>query len=133
MELPVEWGSDDGTTDGTVYDRWGKLFLDVGDKAGRTFRIIDQNKELIEKVSIEEGSGLFTKAEVDFLSRLDSSTSPRSASRSQSEHGPRIPSTSRLESSTVSIARRALRDGLCFCALGGLDGISRRCMLCWTR
>lgn len=41
--------SDDGTTDGTVYDEWGKCFLEAGDRWGKTFQVIDEGRsKLIE-------------------------------------------------------------------------------------
>lgn len=51
LEIPVEFKTDDGSADENhIITRWGKWFLKTGDISGRTFRIIDQARDHIEKV-----------------------------------------------------------------------------------
>ena len=47
-EVGVEVFSDDSTIKGTILEDWGGLSLTAGDKFGRTLRIVDQTKELME-------------------------------------------------------------------------------------
>lgn len=46
--------SDDGTTDGTVFERWGNISLEAGDKFGKTLRICDEAAEYMRKAGLEE-------------------------------------------------------------------------------
>jgi hypothetical protein len=39
--------SEDGSTAGTIFERWGEVSLQAGDAFGKTLRIIDQAKEVM--------------------------------------------------------------------------------------
>jgi hypothetical protein len=46
LEQSVEGKSDDGSTNGTIYNEWAQHFLEAGDKFdGKTFRIVDEAKD----------------------------------------------------------------------------------------
>ena len=47
-EVGVVIYSDDSTIKGTTLEEWGELSLTAGDRFGRTLRIVDQTKELME-------------------------------------------------------------------------------------
>ncbi|KAF7588111.1 hypothetical protein BBP40_006176 [Aspergillus hancockii] len=50
LEQSVQGKSDDGSTNGTIYNEWGQHFLEAGDKFdGKTFRIVDEAKDRIKK------------------------------------------------------------------------------------
>ena len=46
--------SDDGTTDGTIFERWGKISLEAGDKFGKTLRIADESAEYMRRGGLED-------------------------------------------------------------------------------
>lgn len=45
LEQSVEPKSDDGTTDGTIFEQWGKVSLEAGDAFGKTLRVVDEAKD----------------------------------------------------------------------------------------
>ena len=48
LDLSIEMKSDDGSiTDDHIMARWSKVFLEAGEKMGRTFRIFNYAKEYI--------------------------------------------------------------------------------------
>jgi SAM-dependent methyltransferase len=51
-EVGVVPYSDDGTIQGTTLENWGELSVTAGDKFGRTLRIVDQTKELMEAAGL---------------------------------------------------------------------------------
>jgi hypothetical protein len=44
VEQSVVPKSDDGSTDGTIFEEWGKVSLKAGDAFGKTLRIVDEAK-----------------------------------------------------------------------------------------
>ncbi|ETN44269.1 uncharacterized protein HMPREF1541_10449 [Cyphellophora europaea CBS 101466] len=54
VEQSVEPKSDDRTTDGTVFERWGKLSLECGDKFGKTLRVVDESAGYMKKAGLED-------------------------------------------------------------------------------
>ncbi|PLB52215.1 SAM dependent methyltransferase [Aspergillus steynii IBT 23096] len=49
LEQSVEPKSDDGTTEGTIFEQWGEVSLQAGDAFGKTLRVVDEAKDgLIE-------------------------------------------------------------------------------------
>jgi hypothetical protein len=44
VEQSVVPKSDDGSTDGTVFEEWGKVSLEAGDAFGKTLRIVDESR-----------------------------------------------------------------------------------------
>ncbi|KAL4900133.1 hypothetical protein BDW74DRAFT_188678 [Aspergillus multicolor] len=49
VEQGVVPRSDDGTTDGTVFEEWGKVSLEAGDAFGKSLRILDESKDRMTK------------------------------------------------------------------------------------
>lgn len=48
LEFTIEFKSDDGTvTDDHVMARWSKIFLEAGERMGKTFRVGERARELI--------------------------------------------------------------------------------------
>ncbi|KAB8078099.1 S-adenosyl-L-methionine-dependent methyltransferase [Aspergillus leporis] len=45
IEMSVTPISDDGSTEGTVYETWGEKSLEAGDKFGKTLRIVHESKQ----------------------------------------------------------------------------------------
>lgn len=45
VEQSVVPKSDDGSTDGTIFEEWGKVSLAAGDAFGKTLRIVDEAKD----------------------------------------------------------------------------------------
>ncbi|KAH8430865.1 class I SAM-dependent methyltransferase [Aspergillus melleus] len=45
LEQSVVPKSDDGTTDGTIFEEWGKVSLSAGDAFGKTLRIVDESRD----------------------------------------------------------------------------------------
>lgn len=45
--------SDDGTTDGTIFERWGNVSLETGDKFGKTLRVADESADYMRRVGLE--------------------------------------------------------------------------------
>jgi hypothetical protein len=45
VEQSVVPKSDDGSTDGTIFEAWGKVSLEAGDAFGKTLRIVDEAKD----------------------------------------------------------------------------------------
>lgn len=37
--------SDDGTTDGTIFEQWGKISIEAGDKFGKSLRLVDESAD----------------------------------------------------------------------------------------
>ncbi|KAB8068026.1 S-adenosyl-L-methionine-dependent methyltransferase [Aspergillus leporis] len=46
-EMSVVLRSDDGTTDGTVFEEWGDVSLRLGDTFGKTLRVVDEMRDSI--------------------------------------------------------------------------------------
>lgn len=44
-EFSVVPKSDDGSTNGTIFERWGEVSLEAGDAFGKTLRIVDEAKD----------------------------------------------------------------------------------------
>lgn len=42
LEQSVEPKSDDGSTDGIIFEEWGRVSLQVGDAFGKTLRVIEE-------------------------------------------------------------------------------------------
>ncbi|KAL6231584.1 hypothetical protein BDW75DRAFT_39308 [Aspergillus navahoensis] len=49
VEQSVVPKSDDGTTEGTVFEEWGRVSLAAGEAFGKTLRIVDESKDRIVK------------------------------------------------------------------------------------
>jgi hypothetical protein len=48
VEYAVRWSADDGSIpEGHVFDRWGDVFEEAGEKMGKTFKILDQQKQFL--------------------------------------------------------------------------------------
>lgn len=47
FEQSVVPKSDDGTTNGTVFDEWGRVSLEAGDAFGKTLRVVDEARSKI--------------------------------------------------------------------------------------
>jgi hypothetical protein len=48
VEYAVRWSADDGTIPkGHVFERWGDVFEEAGEKMGKTFKILDQQKQFL--------------------------------------------------------------------------------------
>ncbi|KAL3490777.1 S-adenosyl-L-methionine-dependent methyltransferase [Aspergillus germanicus] len=45
VEQSVVPKSDDGSTDGTVFEQWGKVSLQAGDAFGKSLRIVDESRD----------------------------------------------------------------------------------------
>jgi hypothetical protein len=45
VEQSVVPKSEDGTTDGTIFEKWGKVSLEAGDAFGKTLRIVDESRQ----------------------------------------------------------------------------------------
>ena len=48
--------SDDGTSDGTIFERWGNISLEAGDKFGKTLRVADESADYMRKAGLEGGT-----------------------------------------------------------------------------
>ncbi|CAI9627888.1 unnamed protein product [Alternaria alternata] len=49
LEISVVLKSDDGTvTSGSIFDRWGKISLELGDKFGKSLRTVDESRAGLE-------------------------------------------------------------------------------------
>ena len=54
MEYSVHWRADDGSIpEGHVFQRWSDLFVEAGERIGRTFRILDLQKDFVEKAGFQ--------------------------------------------------------------------------------
>jgi hypothetical protein len=50
VEYSVTWIADDGSVpEGHAFERWSKLFVEAGEKIGRTFRILDLQTDFIKE------------------------------------------------------------------------------------
>lgn len=50
VEYAVEWIADDGSVpEGHVFHRWNKIFIEAGERMGKTFRILDLQKDYVEQ------------------------------------------------------------------------------------
>jgi hypothetical protein len=48
VEYAVRWSADDGSIPkGHVFERWGDVFEEAGEKMGKTFMILDQQKQFL--------------------------------------------------------------------------------------
>jgi hypothetical protein len=48
IEYAVRWSADDDSIPkGHVFDRWGDVFEEAGEKMGKTFKILDQQKQFL--------------------------------------------------------------------------------------
>ncbi|EAW12408.1 class I SAM-dependent methyltransferase [Aspergillus clavatus NRRL 1] len=54
VEMNVAPTSDDGSTNGTIYDKWGPANLESGDKFGKSFRIVDESKQRMIDAGFED-------------------------------------------------------------------------------
>lgn len=54
VEQSVVPKSDDGTTNGTVFERWGQISLEAGDRFGKTLRIADESGKYMRKAGLEK-------------------------------------------------------------------------------
>ncbi|EEP79679.1 conserved hypothetical protein [Uncinocarpus reesii 1704] len=54
LEQSVAPKSDDHSTDGTIMDEWGRVSLAVGDKFGKTLRIVDEAKAKMVAAGFED-------------------------------------------------------------------------------
>jgi hypothetical protein len=51
--------SEDGSTDGTIFEEWGKVSLQAGDAFGKTLRIVDEAKaKMIAAGFVDQPFGL---------------------------------------------------------------------------
>jgi hypothetical protein len=51
--------SKDGSTDGTIFEEWGKVSLQAGDAFGKTLRIVDEAKaKMIAAGFVDQPFGL---------------------------------------------------------------------------
>ena len=46
--------SEDGTTDGTIFEEWGKVSLEAGDAFNKTLRVVDEARANIINAGFEE-------------------------------------------------------------------------------
>lgn len=46
--------SEDGTTIGTVFERWGKVSLQAGDAFGKSLRIVDESRRRMIKAGFQD-------------------------------------------------------------------------------
>ena len=46
--------SEDGSTDGTIFEEWGKVSLEAGDAFGKTLRVVDEARGNMIKAGFEE-------------------------------------------------------------------------------
>jgi hypothetical protein len=54
MEMSVVQTSDDSSvTEGSIFDRWGRVSLEAGDKFGKDLRIHEQIKSYLENAGFE--------------------------------------------------------------------------------
>lgn len=54
VELSIHITSDDGTVgEGHILDGWSKTFYEAGDILGKTFKVLDQSKELMKKAGFK--------------------------------------------------------------------------------
>lgn len=50
LEMDIQFRSDDGTVKpGDIVDEWSRIFIGAGEKMGRTFKIAERSKKLIEE------------------------------------------------------------------------------------
>ncbi|KAL2784371.1 S-adenosyl-L-methionine-dependent methyltransferase [Aspergillus keveii] len=49
VEQSVVPKSDDGSTDGTIFEQWGKVSLQAGDAFGKSLRIVDESRDRMIK------------------------------------------------------------------------------------
>lgn len=54
VEQGVVPKSDDGTSDGTVLEEWGKVSVDAGEAFGKSLRILDESKDRMIKAGFVE-------------------------------------------------------------------------------
>lgn len=45
VEQSVVPKSDDGSTDGTIFEEWGKVSLEAGDAFGKSLRVVDESAQ----------------------------------------------------------------------------------------
>ncbi|KIV91741.1 hypothetical protein PV10_06250 [Exophiala mesophila] len=53
VEQSVVPKSFDGTTDGTIFEEWGKVSLEAGDAFGKSLRIVDESGEFMRRAGLE--------------------------------------------------------------------------------
>jgi len=54
VEYSVHWRADDGSVpEGHVFQRWSDVFVEAGERLGRTFRILDLQKDFVEKAGFQ--------------------------------------------------------------------------------
>lgn len=50
LEMDIQFRSDDGTVQpGDVVSEWSRIFIGAGEKMGRTFKIAERSKKLIQE------------------------------------------------------------------------------------
>ncbi|ERF70020.1 hypothetical protein EPUS_03572 [Endocarpon pusillum Z07020] len=54
VEQGVVPKSFDGSTDGTIFEEWGKVSLEAGDAFGKTLRIVDESAHYMKEAGFEE-------------------------------------------------------------------------------
>lgn len=54
VEQSVVPKSDDRTTDGTIFEKFGRISLETGDTFGKTLRVVDESADYMRKVGLEE-------------------------------------------------------------------------------
>jgi hypothetical protein len=54
VEQGVVPKSFDGSTNGTVFEEWGKVSLEAGDAFGKTLRIVDESAHYMREAGFEE-------------------------------------------------------------------------------
>ncbi|KAL4982174.1 S-adenosyl-L-methionine-dependent methyltransferase [Aspergillus falconensis] len=52
VEQSVVPKSDDGTTEGTVFEEWGRVSLEAGEAFGKSLRIVDESKDRMIKAGL---------------------------------------------------------------------------------
>lgn len=54
MEYSVHWRADDGSIpEDHVFKRWSDLFIEAGERSGKTFRILDLQKQYVIDVGLK--------------------------------------------------------------------------------
>lgn len=46
--------SDDGSTDGTIFQKWGEVSLEAGDKFGKSLRTVDEARPRMIRAGFED-------------------------------------------------------------------------------
>lgn len=54
VEMSVIPKSDDGTTDGTIFEQWGKVSVEAGEKFGKSLQLVDESADNMRKAGFED-------------------------------------------------------------------------------